>query len=85
MAYASAGSGLPPCTLNGIVVTSGPLLAPGRSPSHPELHLFPRQPQVQTALRGGPIPTGPLACPGLSQAHPGVVDRVGPSYGEAQG
>ena len=40
--------------------------------------------RVQTALRGGPIPHRSSCVPDLSQAHPGVVDRVGPSYGEAQ-
>jgi hypothetical protein len=42
-------------------------------------------PRVRTAPRGGPIAHRSSCLPGLSKAHPGVVDRVGPSYGEAEG
>ena len=35
--------------------------------------------------RLAPIPHWSSCVPGLSQAHPGIVDRVGPSYVEAQG
>ena len=40
-----------PRTLNGQSRYVRPSCCVGRSPSHPELHLFPWRPQVQTALR----------------------------------